>query len=308
MATIGPEVAALARALVRSVVGTATRIDGLAPLQATPDGAVLLVDLAGGRRLVLKMTPPEGSAPPWVDFERTAAVAALARSAGAPVAEVLAASAGTPSFLLQEHVDGVAWRRLRPQLDEAEVRLAHRQIATALLAVQAVRFPSFGELGAGGRPAGNGLVAAVRSHADLRIRDAARRAAFAAVLDRYAYAFAGGNPTLTHDDLHHGNVVFARRGGEWRLTGLLDWDKAWAGPSDSDVARMTFWDDMTGPGFWDVYPTDDVPPERTLVHQLLWCLEYGVDTPRHRADTARLCRALGVLRLPPAPASPSRGS
>jgi len=38
----------------------------------------------------------------------------------------------------------------------------------------------------------------------------------------------------------------------WRLVALLDWDKAWAGPAESDVARMAFWDDMTGPGFWEV--------------------------------------------------------
>jgi hypothetical protein len=34
---------------------------------------------------------------------------------------------------------------------------------------------------------------------------------------------------------------------------VLDWDKAWAGPLESDVARMAFWDDMTGDGFWEVY-------------------------------------------------------
>jgi fructosamine-3-kinase len=76
------------------------------------------------------------------------------------------------------------------------------------------------------------------------------------------------------------------------------WDKAWAGPPESDVARMAFWDDMTGDGFWEFYNAD-VPPaegraERALIYQLLWCLEYLVSTPRHRADTASLCRRLGI--------------
>ena len=79
---------------------------------------------------------------------------------------------------------------------------------------------------------------------------------------------------------------------------MLDLDKAWAGPPESDVARMAFWDDMTGDGFWEVYNAG-VPPaegraDRALIYQLLWCLEYPVSTPRHRADTASLCRRLGI--------------
>ena len=79
---------------------------------------------------------------------------------------------------------------------------------------------------------------------------------------------------------------------------MLDWDKAWAGPGESDIARMSFWDDMTGAGFWEVY--DSVAPpaegrsERALVYQLLWCLEYTVSTPRHLADTASVFRRLGI--------------
>jgi hypothetical protein len=79
---------------------------------------------------------------------------------------------------------------------------------------------------------------------------------------------------------------------------VLDWEKAWAGPDDSDLARMAFWDDMTGPGFWGAYraavPEDDGSARRALVHQLLWCLEYAVRTPRHQRDTAAVCAALGV--------------
>jgi hypothetical protein len=61
---------------------------------------------------------------------------------------------------------------------------------------------------------------------------------------------------------------------------------------------MAWWDDMTGPGFWSVYraavPEEEGWAERALVYQLLWCLEYDQDTPRHRADTVELCRRLGV--------------
>jgi aminoglycoside phosphotransferase (APT) family kinase protein len=104
--------------------------------------------------------------------------------------------------------------------------------------------------------------------------------------------------TLCHDDLQHTNLIFRAGRGSWKLAAVLDWDKARAGPPESHVARMAFWDDMTGDGFRDV-DKPEVPPaeeraERALIYQLLWCLEYPVSTPRHRADTASLCRRLGI--------------
>jgi hypothetical protein len=61
---------------------------------------------------------------------------------------------------------------------------------------------------------------------------------------------------------------------------------------------MAFWDDMTGPGFWEVYPApnadDGDAAHRALIYQLLWCLEYDDGTARHAADTTRLLRLLTV--------------
>ena len=118
------------------------------------------------------------------------------------------------------------------------------------------------------------------------------------VLERRAGLFTPESAAvLSHDDLHHGNLLFQRANGTWSLTAVLDWDKAWAGPRESDLARVAFWDDMTGPGFWEVYraamPIREGEHERALVHQLLWCLEYDSDTVRHRRDTARLLQRLG---------------
>jgi hypothetical protein len=179
---------------------------------------------------------------------------------------------------------------------------AHRQIATAVLAVQSARFAGFGELDPGTGPAGHDLgtpCAAGRSCAS-PTRAGVPGSAGCSSARRTCLAGDRSAPALCHDDLHHANVVFRHERGRWRLAGLLDWDKAWAGPAESDIARMALWDDMTGPGFWETYraaaPVADGEPERALVHQLLWCLEYPADTPRHRADTAALCRRLG-LRL-----------
>ena len=119
------------------------------------------------------------------------------------------------------------------------------------------------------------------------------------MLDRDSALFSSQHAaTLCHDDLHHDNVLFRLNSNGWRLVALLDWDKAWAGPAESDVARMAFWDDMTGPGFWEVYPApngiDDEAAHRALIYQLLWCLEYDDGTARHAADTTRLHRLLAV--------------
>ena len=144
---------------------------------------------------------------------------------------------------------------------------------------------------------GGGLLAALHRRADRLVADPDRRAAFGALLDREAGLFDDDRPTLVHDDLHHDNVVLSAADGGWRLAGVLDWDKAWAGPAESDIARMAFWDGMTGPGFWEVYraavPERDGWARRALVHQLLWCLEYAAPTDRHRADTAAVGAALG---------------
>lgn len=92
--------------------------------------------------------------------------------------------------------------------------------------------------------------------------------------------------------------MFRRHGERWELAAILDWDKAWAGPAESDCARVAFWDDMTGPGLWSAYPEGEPrTPEqrvRAMVYQLLWCLEYDDASPRHAADTAALGRRLGV--------------
>ena len=103
---------------------------------------------------------------------------------------------------------------------------------------------------------------------------------------------------LCHDDLHHGNLIFQASPSGWRLAAVLDWDKTWAGPRESDVARMAFWDDMTGPGFWEVYraevPLTSAEQQRLPIYQLLWCLEYDDRSARHLADTAGLRRRLDL--------------
>lgn len=293
----GPEVEEVARSVLAGCLGGRSRVDRWEPLQATGAGAVLRVTLASGQLLVLKLVAVAAG---WRDYgSRTAGVIGLVRAAGAPVPAVLAG--GTDSgwdYLLLEHANGTTWQRLRPGLDAAQVAAVHRQLAAAVLAVQSVRFPAFGDLDADARPVPAGLLEVLNRRA-AAVRDEPRQSLMRAVLERDAALLAAaGEPTVTHDDLHHGNVVVRMDGDQPRLVAVLDWDKAWPGPAGSDVARMAYWDGMTGPGFWAVYraavPEVAGDAERALVYQLLWCLEYDPGTARHRRDTAELCRRLGV--------------
>ena len=294
-----PVVVGLAQAVVRTALGRAEVIARIDPLQRTRGAIVLQVTLSDLRRVVLKVADRSDRT---VDFERTQAVIALARAAGVPAPAVLAADNTGDSghrYLLLEHVRGVPWRHLRSTLDPSAVAAASQQIAGAVLSLQSVELPAFGEIDHRGQPVGRSLLDALHHRAELRIADSRARQVFHRLLDRNAELFTTPqSPTLCHDDLHHGNLLFRARSGRWELAGVLDWDKAWAGPAESDIARMEFWDDMTGPAFWRVYrtavPAVDGYRERSLIYQLLWCLEYQNSSARHAADTAALAHKLGV--------------
>jgi len=291
-----------ARALVCEVINHSDPVRRVEAIKIRDDGAVLVVTTATGVRLVVKVAAARTDHP--INFERTAVLTALARSTGAPVPEVLAADdalfRGRWRYLIAEHIDGVRWRELRPRLNTAQVAAAHRSLAETLRRVQSVRFAAYGELDRQGQPpAGQDVVAALHQRAELRVRDPRARAAFHELLTRDGALFSSQDAaTLCHDDLHHDNILFRQDSSGWRLVALLDWDKAWAGPAESDVARMAFWDDMTGPGFWQVYPApndiDDDAAHRALIYQLLWCLEYDNGTTRHAADTTRLRQQLSI--------------
>ena len=220
------------------------------------------------------------------------------RAAGVPAPEVLATGPAlrTPwRRSVEEHVDGSPWRDVVDGCTPGDVEAVQADLAEAVLALQAVRPGGFGELDRLGEP----LVGALHARVDLRVPAGPRRDVAHEVLVQEAALFdACGEAVVTHDDLHSGNVLVRRTPTGWRLAALLDWEKAWAGPVDADVARLALWDGMTGPAFWATYraavPERDGDARRALVLQLLWCLEHDWPTARHRADTARLRAALGV--------------
>jgi aminoglycoside phosphotransferase (APT) family kinase protein len=251
---------------------------------------------------VLKLAGPRCEVP--INFSRTAAVTRLVREAGVPVAQVMAFDdsydVGAFRYLVQEQAEGQVWKSFLPTLPPEEVERSYAQLAGVLVALRTIEFHGFGDLGSDGRPTpGLSWERALEQRASATIRDQRRRDSYVELLHREAHLFAAdATASMCHDDLHHLNVIGHRSPGGARITAVLDWDKAWAGHHESDLARMALWDDMTHPAFWSAYRSvfhlAEGAEERRPIYQLLWCLEYDATTPRHLADTARLARQLGV--------------
>ena len=261
------------------------------------EGALVLRVEVGDGAVVLRLTSPEAARG---DDQRTAAVVSRVRAAGVPAPEVLSTGPAlrTPwRRSVEEHVDGSPWRDVVGGCPPRDVQAVHADLAAAVVALQTVRPGGFGELGSSAR---DPVLAALHARADLRVPPGPRQEVAHDVLVREAALFTDERQAavVTHDDLHAANVLVRQTRTGWRLAALLDWEKAWAGPVDADVARLALWEGMTGPAFWATYraavPERDGDARRALVLQLLWCLEHDWPTARHRADTARLQAALGV--------------
>lgn len=68
---------------------------------------------------------------------------------------------------------------------------------------------------------------------------------------------------LLHNDPHAWNVLVAKDGADWRCTGWLDWEFAWAGDPDWDLARLDIFRlrdiGPTPSSFYDGYGSGPVP-------------------------------------------------
>ena len=299
-----PAVGAALDDILRETLGSGARPAAIHLLKQAPDYWVARATPGGGEpELVVKLAGPGATLA--ATFERTAAVhRRVAAATGVPLPLVLAADSsgrrGPWRYLVRTYVPGEEWAAVRLRLTAVERAGALAQIGRAVAALHTLAFPAFGEL------TGNGAVtpagpwpAALAARAGRSIADPDRAAFFLDVLNARAADFAGvTDPCLCHEDLHQHNLIFAPAGDGVRLVAVLDFEKAWAGHAEVDLARLELWRGMTGPGFRPAYRAirtiaPDYPARRP-VYQLLWCLEYGADTSRHQADTRRVCRALGV--------------
>ena len=271
------------------------------------DYLVLLVQLdRPSIQVVVKLAGPQS--PMACQFDRTARLHRLvAARTTIPMPEVLAVNMSYQAwpwrYLIKMHIPGQEWAVVRRQMSKEDLSSAYQQIGNAVAQLHAIHFPTFGELDVDGVVQGDGpYFTALTEHARVSIKRARLRDLFLSVLDEHRHLFLDvGQASLCHEDLHRHNILFQYRQGQWRLATILDFDKAWAGHHETDLARLDLWKGMTSNEFWSSYEAVcQIEPsytQRRPIYQLLWCLEYAQPTAEHLADTQRLCAKLGLPRL-----------
>ena len=306
---------ALLIALLRSILGPSTTLCGYRVALRREDYAVVIASLAApAQDVVVKLAGPR--APIACPFDRTAVIATLVRRhTPVPTFEVLAADISYRTwpwrYLVTTHIPGTVWREVRAQVAADARHRAYRDLGQAVARLHGIGFPAFGEIGVDGKiqpgaavrdvpVQGAPLCEALVQRAARRVADSRHNAIFSAVVHERAALFDGvAEATLCHEDLNPSNILLRLdEEGAWRLAAILDFDSAWAGSPESDLARLELWRGMAGEGFRAAY--EEVRPiaggyeARRPIYQLLWCLEYASRSPLHAADTARVCAELDI--------------
>lgn len=292
------------QAFLRDIMGSAIQVSHVKLAKRLPDYLVLLVSLQGSdQRLVVKAAGEK--APLASQFERTAALHTLvARQTSIKMAEIYAADVSQQTFpwryLVKSYLSGVSLAQARLSMHDSDIGKAFSQIGKAVGELHAIHFQGFGELEANlNLSPGLELLEALQARAKLIIKNPINLDFFLETLEKRKDWFLGEVcPSLVHEDLHAYNLLFHHSADGWELTTILDFDKAWAGPSGSDLARLEFWRGMMHPRFWEAYtPVSPLPqgyPQQKALYQLLWCLEYAEPSEQHLKDTQEICRLLGI--------------
>ncbi len=289
---------------MRHVFGSGVELERYEIANIKPDYIVLLADLARPlQRVVVKLAGPDAPYP--CPFDRTSSLHQLVRAnTNVHIPEVIAVDTTYRlwpwRYMIKSYVPGIEWADALPQMDEREREGAYRQIGRAVAELHSIRFDAFGELEEDGTPiVARSYLQALMERAKRRIKDPRNAELFINLLQERAAIFSDATQLcLCHDDLHKHNILFHRGDGEWKLSAILDFDSAYAGHYESDLARLDLWRGMIGPGFWEAYteamPLSPLYTQRRPIHQLLWCLEYDSQSPQHLADTRRVYAELGV--------------
>lgn len=290
----------LVLSLLREVMGSSSSQVTCQVLKRAVDYLVVhIAQAANAPALVMKLAGPKARLA--CPFEATAALNRMVRSHGAvPTCEVLAAGQISDwRYLVTSEVPGISWDRARAGVAPSELPSLYAGLGQIVAAMHDLRFSSFGEIRLDGTSADEGTYpVALTARATRRILNPAHRDVFHEVVRSHESELAQlTEPLLSHEDLNPGNILIQRQTDGWTITGILDFESAWAGSAHSDLDRLELWK-MTGEGFWTGYESQASVPARNTevihIHQLLWCLEYAHPTPVHLADTARVCRALGI--------------
>jgi Ser/Thr protein kinase RdoA (MazF antagonist) len=259
-------------------------------------------------RLVVKLEEPGER--PNRHFDAMAAIARLVRSqTRVPTFDVVAVDITRQqwpwAYLIVTQIPGRTWKQLYPELGSEARAAAQRQIGRAAGQLHELRFDAFGHIdGNGAVIEGTTVVPALERRARQRLSTPRYLDLMLELLDSRAQLFDGvASPTLCHEDLNSNNLVFELHDGQPVLSGILDFESAWASTGESDLARLELWRLSAGTavreGFTEVAPLADAYAARRPLLQLLWCLEYAQfeTSAEHQALTNQVCDELATAHI-----------
>lgn len=234
-----------AQELVRSSLGAGAQLRSFEELTDGFFNAAYALGLDDGRRMVLKIAPPQDVR--ILRYERQiihteVQVMRLVRQrTSVPVPEIYAFDAscsvvGSPFFLM-EFVPGQPFHKLRGALPDGREGAIEREIGGYLRQINAINGPAFGLVAPGGVRADTWPAAFAALFEDVLCDGEAigvelplGYAGLRQLLERLRPALAGvREPRLLHWDLWDGNVFVDPASGQ--ITGLIDFERAlWGDP------------------------------------------------------------------------------
>ena len=288
--------------LLQGIYGFDVTISEIAIVNQHHDYAALLVDLNHpSMKLAIKLAGQE--APYSYPFDLTAYWHQLvSEQTSVPMPEIIAVDVSYRDYpwryLVKTFIPGEVWADVRPKLQGEDLRRAYKQIGQAVAQLHSITFEQFGDINPNVvKPIHRDFYTTLIERVNASIRNERNRHDFFKLLEANRSLFANVTQLrLCHEDLHPYNILFHQTAAEWQLATILDFDKAWAGHHEIDLAKLELWDGMTGDGFWERYTeiirVDDDYPKRRPFYQLWWCLEYATNTQKHLTDTRQLCNLL----------------
>ncbi len=300
--TVSDETSLMLLNLLRDIYGFDVTITDITILNQHHDYVALMVSInEPSLQLAIKLAGRE--APYAYPFDRTAYLHRLvAERTSIPMPKIIAVDVSYQDYpwryLIKSYLPGEEWATVRPLLHGEQLRQAYEQIGKAVAELHLITFEHLGDAPSNAiAPIQADFYATLVERVNSSLQNNAIKEDFLNLLEANKSLFSNVNqPRLCHEDLHPHNILFHKTAAEWQLATILDFDKAWAGHREIDLAKMAFWDDMTDDGFWERYAEvmriDTSYPERRPFYQLWWCLEYASNTPKHLADTRRLCNQL----------------
>jgi aminoglycoside phosphotransferase (APT) family kinase protein len=253
-------------------------------------GAIFFVETAAGPPLVIKAYPNE----PWWRMAKEAYVAGLVARAPSVLAPCFLAVDDTRELLpfryaVMTRLEGERLAFCEPQMSEDELASVWREVGAQMRLIHAIPMEAYGYIADGKltiRAAGNRdyMDRIWRAKCD-QFRALGGDESLAVAMEkrwreRLELLDLCAAPKLCHYDIHPGNLMVARKGAHWRLSGLFDFEDSFAGDPLLDLAKCVHFARVGTAARWrgllDGYGPIETPAweETVELYRLYQAVEY----------------------------------